>query len=88
MRVNINSNGLYSITSVDAKTLNTVMFLLGTIKERCFKEYDTEHDNYLSGEDFVAVLSSEELRKFYGFVDGFWMEYDNMKSRFNLKKQK
>lgn len=88
MKVNLNSSGLYSITSVDAKTLNTVMFLLGHAKDRCFKDCDKENDVHYSGDGFSATLTSEELRKFHGFVDGFWIEYEKMKSRLNLKQKK
>ena len=31
MRVNTNNNELYCVTSIDARTLNTVMFLFGNI---------------------------------------------------------
>ena len=88
MKVNINSNGLYSVTSMDAKTLNTVMFVLDHVRERCFSDYDSEGDKYFSGDGVCMALSSEELRKFHGFVDGFWIEYENLKSRLNIKKRR
>jgi len=87
MRVNINSNGLYSITSVDAETLNTVMFILGHAQERCFREYDKVDVVYHSGADFCMSLIPDELKQFHGFVKDFWTEYANMKAKlFNFKK--
>jgi hypothetical protein len=86
MRVNINSNGLYSITSIDAEMLNTVMFILGHAKDRCFKEFDEGMKKYVSGDGFSMALGPDELRKFHDFVKHFWIEYENMKSRMNLKK--
>lgn len=86
MRVNINSNGLYSITSVDARTLNTIMFLLGHVKEQCFQEYDMESDKYYSGDGLTVALTSDELSRFQDFIDDFWCEYENIKEKFNLKK--
>jgi len=91
MKVNINSNGLYSIKDIDAETLNTVMYLLGNIKDRCFdkyKNYDESNNRYYSGEGFIAVLEHEELEKFQIFVRDFWIEYENMKSRMSLKLKK
>jgi hypothetical protein len=88
MRVNINSNGLYSITSMDVETLNVVLFILDHAKDRCFKEYDIDTNHYYSGEGFSLALSPDELKKFHGFVHDFWMELDKMRAKmFNLKKQ-
>jgi hypothetical protein len=89
MRVNINSNGLYSITSMDVETLQAVMLILDHAKDRCFNEYDSETEQYYSGEGFAVALTPDELKKFHGFVQDFWMELDKMRAKmFNLKKQK
>ena len=88
MRVNINSNGLYSITSMDVETLDVVMRILGHAKERCFREYDDEIGGYLSGDDFCMTLEAEDRQRFQNFVNHFWSEYENMKSRMNLKRKK
>jgi hypothetical protein len=85
MTVSINSKGLYHIGSVDAKTLNVVMFILGHIKDRCFREYDESSDAYPSGDDVVISLNTYELEKFHGFVQEFWEEYENMKRKMVLK---
>jgi hypothetical protein len=83
MKVSASSKG-YTISGINAGQLNTVMHLLGTLKDRCFRERE-KNGEYYDGGDFVATLTEDELRGFYHFVDGFWGEYHKMKANLNLK---
>ena len=84
MKVSASSKG-YTLSGISPEQLNTVMFLLGTLKDRCFKE-EEENGKYYDGGDFLAALNKEELHAFHRFVDGFWYEYEKMKAKINLKK--
>ncbi|MCL2040874.1 MAG: hypothetical protein FWG84_02385 [Bacteroidales bacterium] len=88
MRVNINSNRLWSITSIDGDTLGTLMFMLEHIKDRGFKEYDEATDQYYSGEGIAIALSRKELRKFHEFVDGFNEELAKVVSALEAKSKR
>jgi len=83
--VSINSKGLYHLGGIDAKTLNTVMFILGHAKDRCFREYDEDMGAFPSGDDFCMSLKEDELDMFYSFVDEFWDGYESMKRKMVLK---
>jgi hypothetical protein len=82
MRVSVNQRG-YTLSNLSSEELNTVMFLLGSLKDRCFKDgdYDKENDVYYDGGDFVSSLTPSERQGLHGFVDGFWHEYDKLKER-------
>ena len=88
MRVNVNSNGMFSITSIEPEMLKVVMFILEHIQDRCFEEYDEALDQYLSGGDIAIALTGEERNNFNNFIDHFWIEYENLKCRMNLKRGK
>jgi hypothetical protein len=82
MKVSVSSKG-YALSGISPTELNTVMFLLGTLKDRCFREQEADGSSY-DGGDFVATLNKEELRALHRFVDGFWCEYEKMKEKINL----
>ena len=86
MRVSLNQRG-YTLSNLTADELKTVMYLLGTVKERCFKDsdYQSDSDQYYDGGDFVATVTPEERKNLYRFVDGFWNGYQQMINKI-LKK--
>jgi hypothetical protein len=82
MRVSVNQRG-YTLSGLTSKELNVVMSLLGKLKSQCFtdSDYDKEIDKYCDGGNFIACMDKETRDDFYGFVDGFWREYDKIKER-------
>lgn len=85
MRMSVNQKG-YTLSYLSAKELNVVMFLLGQIRKQCFCDcdYDRETGRYYDGGSFTAAIGEEERDALYGFVDGFWREYDRVAE--NLKQ--
>jgi hypothetical protein len=65
---------------IDTLKGEMVMFFPGKLKDRCFSEYDEEHDMYYSGGGFTAALSREERDALNDFVDGFWLACKRLKA--------
>jgi hypothetical protein len=89
MRVSLNQRG-YTLSGLTTVELNTVMFLLGQLKKQCFHDcdYDKQIGRYCDGGGFTASFGAEEREALYGFVDGFWHEYDKLKARLSETKSK
>ena len=75
MKVKLSKKG-YTLSGVSAEQLDTVMYLLGNIKERCFTDAPEENGDYYSGSDFLAVLNKQQLKNFHEFIDGFWENFN------------
>jgi hypothetical protein len=72
-----------TISGIRAEELQTIMYLLGNIRERCFRAGPEENgEYYYSGDDFLAVLKQRELDDFYSFVNNFWNSHDAMREKF------
>ena len=81
MRVSLNQKG-YTLSNLTAGELKTIMYLLGTIKDRCFKTDPERNGDYYSGDGFIAVLNEKEFKDFHRFVDGFWNGYQQRLIKF------
>jgi hypothetical protein len=82
MRVSVNQRG-YTLSNLTSDELNVVMSLLGKLKSQCFtdSDYNKETDRYFDGGTFIACMDKKTRDNFYGFVDGFWHEYDKIQER-------
>lgn len=76
MRVTNTKNGV-TLSNVPVDKIQVVMDVIETVNNRCFKNQDVEDliDGKIpSGDDFLMLLTPEELKYLREFITEFWIE--------------